>query len=312
MSDLFQLLLTAWVTSMVMIQTYGLGLIVTPHLVGDNKKYSSINNLLNCVSYPTVKDDIIILTVDSGEKLPSQVLNMNIFDSENNKIRYKGDISDEMNLIFTNLNNPLQINRNYADSPDKRNILNKIHLGRNKEQERVDELMNSDTGKSLIYICFDNLYLDKSWSFQPQDRDVEIFVDIKNMTTIKQTNYNLYAQYFKKFKYNSDQGVDAKNNEKKSKKEGTDKTLKKDFTQNDFENNIKLLESELSDIVENLKNSELILTNLMEQESKLRDANERIFSEYTKVSIIMIVIISIFGMAQLVYFRCYLKKRKYL
>lgn len=312
MSDLFQLLLTAWVTSMVMIQTYGLGLIVTPHLVGDNKKYSSINNLLNCVSYPTVKDDIIILTVDSGEKLPSQVLNMNIFDSENNKIRYKGDISEEMNLIFTNLNNPLQINRNYADSPDKRNILNKIHLGRNKEQERVDELMNSDTGKSLIYICFDNLYLDKSWSFQPQDRDVEIFVDIKNMTTIKQTNYNLYAQYFKKFKYNSDQGVDAKNNEKKSKKEGTDKTLKKDFTQNDFENNIKLLESELSDIVENLKNSELILTNLMEQESKLRDANERIFSEYTKVSIIMIVIISIFGMAQLVYFRCYLKKRKYL
>jgi hypothetical protein len=297
---------------MVMIQTYGLGLIVTPHLVGDNKKYSSINNLLNCVSYPTVKDDIIILTVDSGEKLPSQVLNMNIFDSENNKIRYKGDISEEMNLIFTNLNNPLQINRNYADSPDKRNILNKIHLGRNKEQERVDELMNSDTGKSLIYICFDNLYLDKSWSFQPQDRDVEIFVDIKNMTTIKQTNYNLYAQYFKKFKYNSDQGVDAKNNEKKSKKEGTDKTLKKDFTQNDFENNIKLLESELSDIVENLKNSELILTNLMEQESKLRDANERIFSEYTKVSIIMIVAISIFGMAQLVYFRCYLKKRKYL
>lgn len=312
MSDLFQLLLTAWVTSMVMIQTYGLGLIVTPHLVGDNKKYSSINNLLNCVSYPTVKDDIIILTVDSGEKIPSQVLNMNIFDSENNKIRYKGDISEEMNLIFTNLNNPLQINRNYADSPDKRNILNKIHLGRNKEQERVDELMNSDTGKSLIYICFDNLYLDKSWSFQPQDRDVEIFVDIKNMTTIKQTNYNLYAQYFKKFKYNSDQGVDAKNNEKKSKKEGTDKTLKKDFTQNDFENNIKLLESELSDIVENLKNSELILTNLMEQESKLRDANERIFSEYTKVSIIMIVAISIFGMAQLVYFRCYLKKRKYL
>lgn len=312
MSDLFQLLLTAWVTSMVMIQTYGLGLIVTPHLVGDNKKYSSINNLLNCVSYPTVKDDIIILTVDSGEKLPSQVLNMNIFDSENNKIRYKGDISDEMNLIFTNLNNPLQIKRNYADSPDKRNILNKLHLGRNKEQERVDELMNSDTGKSLIYICFDNLYLDKSWSFQPQDRDVEIFVDIKNMTTIKQTNYNLYAQYFKKFKYNSDKGVDAKSNEKKSKNEGTDKTLKKDFTQNDFENNIKLLESELNDVVENLKNSELILTNLMEQESKLRDANERIFSEYTKVSIIMIVIISIFGMAQLVYFRCYLKKRKYL
>lgn len=312
MSDLCQFLLTAWVTSMVMLQAYGLGLIVPPHLVGDNKKYSSINNLLNCVSYPTVKDDIIILTVNSGEKLPSQVLNMNIFDSENNKIRYKGDISDEMNLIFTNLNNPLQINHNYAHSPDKRNILNKLHLGRNKEQERVDELMNSDSGKSLIYICFDNLYLDKSWSFQPQDREVEIFVDIKNMTSIKQTNYNIYAQYFKKFKYNSDKGVDAKNSEKKSQNEGTDKSLKKDFTQNDFENNIKLLESELSDVVENLKNSELILKNLMEQESKLRDANEKIFSEYTKVSIIMIVIISIFGLAQLVYFRCYLKKRKYL
>ena len=312
MSDLFRLLLTVWVTSVVMIQVYGLGLIVTPQLVGDNKKYSSINNLLNCVSYPTVKDDIIILTVNGGEKLPSQVLNMNIFDSENNKIRYKRDISDEMNLIFTNLNNPLLINRNHGNSPDKHNILNKLHLGRNKEQERVDELMNSDTGKSLIYICFDNLYLDKSWSFQPLDKEVEIFVDIKNMTTIKQTNYNIYAQYFKKFKYNSEKGIDVKNNEKKSKNEGTDKAPKKDFTQNDFENNIKLLESELSDVVENLKNSELILKNLMEQESKLRDANEKIYSEYTKVSIIMLVIISIFGLAQLVYFRCYLKKRKYL
>ncbi|CUM54147.1 unnamed protein product [Debaryomyces fabryi] len=313
MNGLFKVLLTAWVTNMLMIQAYGLGLIVTPQLMGDKKKYSSINNLLNCVSYPTVKDDIIILTVNSGEKLPSQVLNMNIFDSENNKIRYKGDISDELNLIFTNLNNPLKINHNNDHTPDKRNILNKLHIGRNsKEQERIDELMNSDTGKSLIYICFDNLYLDKSWSFQPQDREVELFVDIKNMTTIKQTNYNIYAQYFKKFKYNSDKDVEAKNNEKKTKDKDKDETSKKDFTQVDFENNIKFLESELSDIVENLKNSELILKNLMEQESKLRDANEKIYSEYTKVSIIMIVIISIFGMAQLVYFRCYLKKRKFL
>lgn len=308
MAYLFQFFLTAWMASVLMIQTYGLGLIVPPQSVGDKKKYSSLNNLLNCVSYPTVKDDIIIVTINSGEKSPSQILNLNIFDSENNQIRYKRDISDELNLIFTNLNNPRHIDQSYEHGPDKRNILNKLHLGRNKEQERVNELMHSDTGKSLIYICFDNLYLDKSWSFHPLDKEVEMFVDIKNMTTIKQTNYNIYAQYFKKFKYNDKSNDETKNNEVKI----DNKNTKKEFTQVDFENNIKLLESELSDTVEGLKNSELILKNLMEQEYKLRDTNERIYSEYTKISIIILVFICIMGLIQLIYFRFYLKKRKLL
>lgn len=295
-------------------QVHSLGLIIPPILSGDNNKYSDINNLLNCISYPTVKDDIIVLTIDSGDKLPSQVLNLNIFDSENNKIRFKGDISQDMTIIFTNLNNPSLIN-GINDVQDMRsNILNRfLPLARaDRKQERVNELMSSDSGKSLIYICFDNIYKDKSWSFHPQDRDVGIEVNIKNMTAMQQPDYSIYSLYFNKL--NSDEenkkirgkGSEDVNDNKYSQ------IPNRLFTKDDFDTNIKLLESKLNDVIENLKNSELILENLMQQEYKLRDVNEAIYSGYTKISCIMLVLIGIAGIVQMVYFRCYLKKRKVL
>lgn len=305
---------------------YGLGLIIEPCLVGDKKKYSSINNLQNCISYLTVKDDIIMVRIKSGDKLASQRLNLNIFDLENNKIRFKKDISHEMNLIFTNLNNPAVVNSELESLQVKRsNIFGRLSglvhhedaggaaggaaagaagavggAGAGTQTASTDSHLDSNKGKSLIYICFDNVYTDRSWSFHAQPKDVELYTEIKNMNTIKDTNYNNYAHYFNKFK---DASSKSEEEEEKTKQ-------REEFTQEDFENEIKILQHELEEVIEKLKSSEDILRELMEQEYRLRDANEAIYSGYTKISIIMLVCTFVAGLIQMAYQTYFLKKQK--
>lgn len=279
-----------------------IGMTIPPVIVGDQKKYSSLNYLYNCMSYSTVKDDIIMVHINSGNVIASQNLHLHIFDSESNKLRYKKSISQNLDLIFTNLNNPTQ----FDDSNGllkRTNILNKFHFGsnsgsddknhpglRSSNDESAQELLNSDKGKSLIYICFDNLYSDKSWSFKPKPRDVEISVEIKNMTSMKQTNYETYAKYFQRKVEDS----------------------KTTFDEKDFDKKIKLIDAQLKEATENLKSLEVILSDLLIQEHKLRDVNESIFSRYTMVSILFLIAIFLFGLVQLIYFKCYLKKTKVL
>ncbi|CAH2353894.1 hypothetical protein CLIB1423_13S01244 [[Candida] railenensis] len=320
---------------------YGLGLIIEPCLVGDKKKYSSINNLQNCISYPTVKDDIIMVRIKSGDKIASQRLNLNIFDSENNKIRFKKDISHEMNLIFTNLNNPAVVNSELESSQVKRsNIFGRwsglVHheeaggggsggsggavgagavgagagggsgavggAGAGTQTASTDSHLDSNKGKSLIYICFDNVYTDRSWSFHAQPKDVELYTEVKNMNTIKDTNYNNYAHYFNKFK---DSSAKSEEEEEKTKQRSSE-----EFTQEDFENEVKILQHELEEVIEKLKSSEDILRELMEQEYRLRDANEAIYSGYTKISIIMLVCTFVAGLIQMAYQTYFLRKQK--
>lgn len=268
---------------------HGVGMTIPPILIGEQKKYSSLNHLYNCISYPTVKDDIILVHVDSGDKIPSQSLNLNIFDSDSNTLRLKNGLSQSLDLMFTNLNNPSKIN---DDLSKKSNILNRLHLGYRglPESDISTDLFNSNKGRSFIHICFDNVYGDKSWNFIPSSHDIEINVEIKNMTTIKQTNYNNYAKYFK------------------SKQEKGTFIL----NENDFDSKVTSVEQELNDVVENLKNSANILSNLMDQEFKLRDVNESIFDRYTKTSIVLITCIGILGIGQVLYFKCLMKKTKVL
>lgn len=268
---------------------HGVGMSIPPILIGEQKKYSSLDHLYNCISYPTVKDDIILVHVDSGDKIPSQSLNLNIFDSDSNTLRLKNDLSQSLDLMFTNLNNPSKIN---DDLTKKSNILNRLHLGYHNlpESDISTDLFNSNKGRSFIHICFDNIYGDKSWNFIPSSRDIEITVEIKNMTTIKQTNYNNYAKYFKN-------------------KQEKGKII---LNENDFDSKVTSVEQELNDVVENLKNSANILSNLMDQEFKLRDVNESIFDRYTKNSIILITCIGILGICQVLYFKCLMKKTKVL
>lgn len=282
-----------------------IGLTVPPASGGDKKKHSSLKNLLNCISYQTVKDDIILLRVDSGDKITSQTLNLHIFDSENNLIRLKRDISHELQLIFTNRNSPTQIEDNrkrstllerlhIADPEEgmskRLNLFDALHLGYSKklsqsETDLANEFLNAHSGKSHIHVCFDNIFLDKLWSFEPRARDVTLEVDIKNMTTIKKTNYHSLAKYFL-----AQQLVD--------------------FNENMFDKLISALEGSLNDVTEGLKNAEIVLETLMEQEFKLRDINEQIYSNYSHISIVMLCLIAAFGMLQMVYFRFYFKKKK--
>lgn len=293
---------------MTLIQ--GLGLSIPPVQKSDAKHYSSLDHLYNCISYPTVKDDIILVTVDAGDKLPSQTLNLHIFDSDANDLRIKKGLSQSFELLFTNLNSPNQfdVNNNLVK---KSKILNKLNLGLNTHKsnqannQRTQEVLNSHKGKSLIYICFDNLYNDKSWSFKPQFHDVQVSVDIKNITTIKQTNYKNYAKYFQ---------MHQKSKLKEDNSPTRDEIINhlQNFNEDDFDNKIQFIESELNIIIENLKNSEIMLSNLMEQEFKLRDINESIYSRYTLLSAILVSAICLFGLFQIVYFKCYLKKTKVL
>ncbi|KAK6455005.1 emp24/gp25L/p24 family/GOLD-domain-containing protein [Scheffersomyces xylosifermentans] len=289
--------------------SHALGLTIHPTKVGDKSGYSSRENLRNCVSYPTVKDDIILVTVKSGDKVNKQFLNLIIFDDENNSLRSQRDISNEVSFMFTNLNNPKsgavqeQEGEVGKRSNPEQNIINQDISQANADPNHINELINSNKGKSMINICFDNLYADKSWSFHPEPKDVELYVDIKNLTTIQQTNYNNYAQYFNSLK--KQQNGNKKDGEEKEEQN-------KEFTQQDFEDEIKFLKTELDNVIVNLQNSEMILQNLMEQEFKLRDVNEAIFSEYTKASVVIIACTILFGLVQLIYFRCYLKKRKVL
>lgn len=282
-----------------------IGLTVPPASVGDKKKHSSLKNLLNCISYQTVKDDIVLLRVDSGDKVASQTLNLHIFDSEDNLIRLKRDISHELQLVFTNRNSPTQIEdtrkrstmmeRLHLASPNdevskRLNIFDALHLGYSKklsqpETDLANEFINSHSGKSHIHVCFDNIFLDKSWSFEPRSRDLTLDVNIKNMTTIKKTNYRNLAKYF----------LAQKNSE---------------FNENMFDKLISALEGSLNEVSESLKNSEIVLETLMEQEFKLRDINEQIYSNYSTISIVMLCLIVAFGSLQMVYFRFYFKKKK--
>lgn len=254
-------------------------------VTGDQKKYSSLNNLMNCISYRTFKDDIILVTVNSGDRIASQQLNLKVFDSENNVLRFMEDMVEEQTFMFTNLNNPKQ-------------ILNIKDVNPKKARDNYDDLMNVHSGKSYIYVCFDNIYFDKSWSFQKHSRDVQLQVAIRNMTSLLQTNYNKYAKHFNQMKDPADTNVDE-NNE-----------FKLDFSELDFEKVMDLLQTQLNEVSEELKSTEGIINLLMDNESKLRDVNESIYEDYTRTSIALISCICIFGLCQIIYYKCYFTRRK--
>lgn len=254
-----------------------LGMTVLPIKAGDTRKYSSKNHLWNCVAYDTVCEDVITVHVQAGEKIRGQQLNLHIFDSDDNQLRLVEDIDEETNVIFTNLNSDLSRH-------PKRNIIDKLSSFNRKN---ADDILHSNEGKSRIYVCFDNIYADKSWSFQPQPRDVVMTFAARDFATLRSTNYKLFTKYF--------QGYGPE----------LDSTA---ITDLDFEELFLTMEMQLLSVIQNLESSEKTLQALLTQESKLRDANEQIFANYTKVSIAFLIIIAVFGLVPILYMRFYLKK----
>lgn len=263
---------------------YGVGMLIPPVSVGHTHEQSSLDYLYNCISYSTVKDDMVVVHIDAGDPLPSQLLHLKVFDNENNHIRVKHNLAHSVDLIFTNLNNPQQFD-------DQNDLIRRSHF-LDKLVRRVspiDELVGT-SGKSLIHICFDNVYSDRLWSFTPESHYVDLSVEIKDFNTIKKTNYNNFAKYFQHKQAQQDRV----------------------FDEQDFEERIKFIETELNVATENVHNSELILKTLMDAEFELRDVNESIYDRYTKATIALITCICVFGLGQIIYFKCLLRRTKVL
>lgn len=297
-----------WLFLLQHVQSIGMS--IPPISQDDKDHYSGLNYLDNCLSYHTNNNDLIMVTVLLGERLPSQSLNLKVFDSEDNLLRYSNNIMGEINLILKNLNNPdyylsegsrdvgepeASLKPTPSKIPNKRDqLLDKLpgfHPSRSNDA-KLNELLNNDKGKNLIYVCFDNIYSDKSWSFQPQIKDIDLHVNLRDVSTLKETNYNLYSKYFNKFRSSIQSDTPSLLMEEK-----------------DFDEQIEVIENEIHNVVQNLKNSELILQNLLDQEWKLRDVNEKIFAGYTRISIILLVTILVMGLFQIAYFGFYFKRR---
>jgi hypothetical protein len=321
---------------------YCLGITVAPIKIGDSKAVSLLSNTINCISYISSKDDIILITLKLGDKIASQHLNVIVIDEFDNKLRQLSDISHDVNIIFSNLNSQ------YKTDGDRISIRNIFSNSDNKEVREVnenDEVLElsesfsnamlkrevpSSQDTSKFYVCFDNIYTDKSWSFHPKPREVELFVDIKNMTTIKHYNYHAMGKYFNRLKFEHFNNDENDNTEEKNKNSNTDNNEKSNnnvkvskngkkliplthsFSERDWLQEINFLNTELNSIVESLHESERILQDLTDQESILRDTNEEIYSNYTKIVGFLYVFICSLGLVQLIYYKWLLRKQKVL
>ncbi|EGV62980.1 hypothetical protein CANTEDRAFT_93757 [Yamadazyma tenuis ATCC 10573] len=269
---------------------HSIGMVIEPCLEGDPAQQSSLINLRNCLAYHTNNNDLIMVKIVSGPQIQSQTLNLKIFDSENNLLRVSNNLVGEITIIMKNLNNdPI-----YDEGNSKRsraNIIDRLAFLKSDEH-KAQQLLNNNKGKNLIYVCFDNLYSDKSWSFHPENREIELTVDLRDVSKMQGTDYNLYSKYFHKFQST----------------ENSDHRMK-DMSQVEFDDEIAVIENELNDVVENLKNSAIILKNIQLQESRLRDINEQIFAGYTFMTVLVLVAIVGFGIFQTVYVHRYLTKK---
>lgn len=249
-----------------------IGMTIQPTLAGDKSKLLLLLHLHHCVSYHTSKDDIIMVSVHAGDRVSLQRLNLRVFDNDDNLLRATNDVSNDLTFIFTNLNSPVQV-----------------------ESELVAR--DETEGRLLIHVCFDNVYFDRLWSFQKQVRDVELKVSIRNKTSLQRINYNNFARYFQRA---SDLDMTkVKNNE-----------IKQDFTEDDFERAVQELSALLLDISDELSGTESGFESLMDAERALRAANEDIFEKFTRHTLAVIASICCFGLFQVVYFKCYLKRNK--
>lgn len=265
---------------------HAIGLSIPPIRIDDRKSYSSLKNLANCVGYTTSKDDIVVVLLKSGQKQQSQMLDLHVFDSESNILRSLHDTSGEQMFMFTNLNNPVQFE-------DEKSLPSK----RESEQNSINNLLPA-RGESYLYICFNNIYTDKSWSFHKQHRDVSFQVSIRNITTLKETNYNKLAKHFNKILNMKQINVNS-NNEFRS-----------DFKESDFEDAMNSLHAEMGHVRDELDAAQSKINTLVDHQKLLRNANEDIFESYTKSWALLIICMCAFSACQLIYYKCYLTKRK--
>lgn len=255
------------------VGVWGLGLEIPPVKQGDRSHYLSIKNLANCVGYELEPDEIVVLLVRLGEGLASQDLAIKVFDDKDNLLQYQRLLEGDKTFIFSQVQGAWTQQALSLAIQLKRGKL----LGTNTDDDDQPLLM--------MYVCFDNIYTDKLWSFTPQPHEVEILVDIKTRETIQKTNYNSYAQYFDALRRSQDA-----------------------VSEQAFEDQINIVQAELVSVINTLDNLGKILEDLINNERELRNTNEQILEDYTDRHIVLYSVIGFVGVAQMLYLYRYFKK----
>ncbi|KAI5955265.1 hypothetical protein KGF54_001826 [Candida jiufengensis] len=265
--------------------TSAIGLTISPikNIKSNQKKLSSLKNLQNCLSYEVESNDILFLSINPIENLPSQEINLKIMDSQGNILRNQPNLSKFNKVLEFIINS----NNNEVTSESD----NELDIRSNTKIENQPKLRN------FIHVCFDNLYNDLSWSFQPQDFEIEMDINIKN--DIKLTNYKIYKNFFSNINTNTEEGSSSQEQDYN----------KIQINEEIFDSKMNSISLELNSMVDKLIESDLILQDLLNQEFKLRDVNEEIFSGYNFISVFLCLTIFICGLVQLVFFKCYLKRK---
>lgn len=249
----------------------GLGCVVPPVKEGDRNHYLGLKHLENCIGYPTVANDIVFVNINAGLLPQSQFLKVKVIDENNNLLLHQDRVEGETMFIFSNVNGGLEMKSGYMDQLKR--------IVQSEEEDMIKETM--------VYVCFDNIYTDKLWSFKPVDREVRLDVEVKTSDLIKKTNYQSYVQYFQALQQ-----------------------LEHGVTEDDFEQQMQIVSTDLASVSSNLDNSKTILEDLMSMERQLRDTNEQIFADFTKALIGLTVAIAVIGFVQVGYLRIYFKKKK--
>ncbi|KAI5965605.1 uncharacterized protein KGF55_000967 [Candida pseudojiufengensis] len=277
--------------------TSAIGLNISPikNTNSNQKKLSSLKNLQNCLSYETGQNDIIFLTINPIENLISQELNLKIIDSRGNILRNQHNLS-KFNKMLELIINP---NNNEVTST----------IASEENNGEIDIRSNADTTqkeRNFIHICFDNLYNDLSWSFQPKKYEIEIDINIKN--DIKLTNYKIFKNYFSNFDNNHIN--QEENQQQQQPQEGSNSEFYKiQLNEELFDSKMSEISIELNNIQNKLIENDAILQDLLNQEFKLRDVNEEIFGSYNFISIFLCCFIFGCGILQLIIFKFTLKKK---
>lgn len=268
-----------------------LGVSVPAIRVDDTAKLSSKLHLDRCVSYYVAPHQYVSVSIDAGDRHSSQALNVIVVDQENNLLRSQLNVAKQVSFIFTNLNSdhiadPSASRLLYISKRFK--IPGWAHSAKDKakEQDHEKEKANKKDAKSSaplqnedhrVYICFDNIYTDKSWAFKPQEWELDLEVVIKTREQLATRDYTAYADSFKQFRHNDGH----------------------EFTKSDFDSSMASLRSQLDSVSQSLASSDQALILLKQYESSLRDTNESIYYLYTRFNVAIVILLVVTGLLQI-------------
>ncbi|KAI5959458.1 hypothetical protein KGF57_002096 [Candida theae] len=189
--------------------------------------------------------------------------------------------SQDLNLlVLDNLGNKLRDQQKLERFSDPIElIINPQGVTYEGDASSAAKLQDRDLDPTkFVHICFYNTFHDLSWSFKPRTFELEMSVNIKD--DIKKTDYQMYRQFFAYL-----DGV---------------------LTEGEFDNKMNMVSLDLNNIIDKLHSSNDVVKELLDQEFKLRDTNEEIFSGYTFISIVLCATIFVCGVIQLLWFKLYL------